>query len=39
LKDDRRQGLGVGDAFVAQWVEVGRHDQREGQALKAAAQW
>jgi hypothetical protein len=33
------QGLGVGDAFVAQWIELGRHDERRRQALKSAAQW
>ena len=30
----RRQGLGVGDAFVAQGIELGRRDERQRQALK-----
>ena len=35
----RGQGLGLGDAFVTQWVDLGRHDERRRQALKSAAQW
>ena len=34
----RGQSLGVGDAFVAQGIELGRHDERRRQALKSAAQ-
>ena len=32
------QSLGVGDAFVAQWIEVGCHDERRRQAPQSAAQ-
>jgi hypothetical protein len=34
----RGQGLGVGDAFVTQWIELGRHNERRRQALRSAAQ-
>ena len=34
----RGQGPGVSDAFVAQWIELGRHDECRRQALQSAAQ-
>ena len=34
----RGQGLGVGDAFAAQGIELGCQDERRRQALKSAAQ-
>ena len=34
----RGQDLGVGDAFVAQGIELGRRDERRRQAVKSPAQ-